>query len=45
MSGMTADLPDSNVWVVLATDRHRHHPAARDWFNRFPTTDGSGSAG
>lgn len=33
MPAMTADLPDSNVWVALATDRHRHHRAACDWFD------------
>ena len=25
-------LPDINVWVALASDRHVHHPVARDWF-------------
>ncbi|MCC7376590.1 MAG: PIN domain-containing protein [Verrucomicrobiales bacterium] len=30
---MTADLPDTNVWVALATDRHRHHQVAVEWFD------------
>jgi hypothetical protein len=25
-------LPDINVWVALASDRHMHHALARDWF-------------
>lgn len=25
-------LPDINVWVALACDRHFHHEIARDWF-------------
>jgi uncharacterized protein len=25
-------LPDINVWVALASDRHVHHAVARDWF-------------
>ena len=25
-------LPDINVWVALASDRHVHHGVARDWF-------------
>lgn len=25
-------LPDINVWVALASDRHFHHGLARDWF-------------
>ncbi len=25
-------LPDINVWVALASDRHVHHRLARDWF-------------
>ena len=25
-------LPDINVWVALASDRHVHHRRARDWF-------------
>ena len=25
-------LPDINVWVALASDRHVHHGLARDWF-------------
>jgi uncharacterized protein len=26
-------LPDINVWVALASDRHVHHDAAKNWFN------------
>jgi len=26
-------LPDVNVWIALAAERHIHHRAARDWFN------------
>jgi uncharacterized protein len=26
-------LPDSNVWVALAIDRHEHHEAALAWFD------------
>lgn len=25
-------LPDVNVWLALASDRHVHHPLAREWF-------------
>jgi uncharacterized protein len=25
-------LPDINIWVALASDRHSHHALARDWF-------------
>ncbi|HLW78053.1 MAG TPA: TA system VapC family ribonuclease toxin [Terriglobia bacterium] len=25
-------MPDINVWVALASDRHVHHRAAGDWF-------------
>jgi len=25
-------LPDINVWVALASDRHIHHELAREWF-------------
>lgn len=25
-------LPDVNVWVALASDRHEHHSMARQWF-------------
>jgi toxin-antitoxin system PIN domain toxin len=28
-------LPDVNVWIALASDRHIHHKVARDWFQRF----------
>lgn len=30
---MTAELPDTSVWVALATDRHRHHQVAGEWFD------------
>ena len=26
-------LPDVNVWIALASDRHEHHDIARLWFN------------
>jgi toxin-antitoxin system PIN domain toxin len=26
-------LPDINVWVALASDRHVHHGAAKNWFD------------
>jgi uncharacterized protein len=26
-------LPDINVWLALTFDSHRHHPAAKDWFD------------
>lgn len=26
-------LPDVNVWIALAAERHIHHRPARDWFN------------
>jgi uncharacterized protein len=25
-------LPDVNVWIALASDRHEHHAVARQWF-------------
>lgn len=25
-------LTDVNVWIALATERHEHHAAAREWF-------------
>jgi toxin-antitoxin system PIN domain toxin len=25
-------LPDINVWIALASDRHVHHDAAKNWF-------------
>jgi len=34
-------LPDINVWVALASDRHVHHGLARDWFSAIR---GAGSA-
>jgi uncharacterized protein len=29
-------LPDINVWIALASDRHVHHALARDWFASVP---------
>jgi predicted nucleic acid-binding protein len=26
-------LPDVNVWIALAAERHIHHLPARQWFN------------
>lgn len=26
-------LPDVNVWIALAAERHTHHRTARDWFS------------
>src|SRR5215469_14949525 len=26
-------LPDVNVWIAAASDRHEHHAAARQWFD------------
>jgi len=26
-------LPDVNVWIALAAERHAFHPTARKWFN------------
>jgi hypothetical protein len=34
-------LPDINVWVALASERHVHHGLARDWFT---TVRGAGTA-
>jgi predicted nucleic acid-binding protein len=28
-------LPDVNVWIALAADRHALHRAARHWFSRL----------
>lgn len=28
-------LPDVNVWIALAAERHIHHRAARYWFNNL----------
>jgi hypothetical protein len=28
-------LPDVNVWIALAAERHIHHRAARHWFNNL----------
>lgn len=30
---MPADLLDSNVWVALCMERHKHHQAAMMWFD------------
>ncbi|MGA2073861.1 MAG: TA system VapC family ribonuclease toxin [Terriglobia bacterium] len=30
-------LPDINVWVALAAERHVHHGLARDWFTAGST--------
>src|ERR1700742_4893509 len=32
-------LPDVNVWIALASDRHVHHPAAKAWFNGIGTME------
>jgi hypothetical protein len=32
MPTLKTTLPDINVWVALASDRHVHHGLARDWF-------------
>jgi toxin-antitoxin system PIN domain toxin len=32
-------LPDVNVWVALAAERHVHHRAARQWFSRLQDGD------
>ena len=29
-------LPDINLWLALAFERHVHHPIAKDWFSRAP---------
>jgi toxin-antitoxin system PIN domain toxin len=26
-------LPDVNVWIALTSDRHIHHPIAKNWLN------------
>ena len=28
-------LPDVNVWIALAPERHTHHRAARHWFSNL----------
>jgi toxin-antitoxin system PIN domain toxin len=28
-------LPDVNVWIALAAERHTHHRAARHWFSNL----------
>ena len=28
-------LPDVNVWIALAADKHIHHIAARSWFAKI----------
>ncbi len=30
-------LPDVNVWIALASNRHIHHRAAKNWFKRLET--------
>ena len=30
-------LPDVNVWLALTFDSHVHHPAAKTWFDSFPS--------
>ena len=32
-SADTVCLPDVNVWIAAASDRHEHHVAARQWFD------------
>ncbi len=32
-------LCDSNVWLALALSKHRHHQAARDWFEAVEDPD------
>jgi uncharacterized protein len=29
-------LPDVNVWIALAAERHTHHRIARRWFDNLP---------
>ncbi len=29
-------LPDVNVWIAAASDRHEHHATARQWFDATP---------
>ena len=29
-------LPDVNVWIALAAERHTHHGVARHWFSNLP---------
>src|ERR1039458_3656345 len=29
-------LPDVNVWIALAAERHTHHQVARHWFSNLP---------
>ena len=31
-SSTEGHLPDVNVWITLASDRHEHHEGARRWF-------------
>src|SRR3954451_9423675 len=35
-SADTACLPDVNVWIAAASDRHEHHATARQWFDSAP---------
>ena len=32
MPKLKTGLPDINVWIALASDRHVHHEAAKKWF-------------
>jgi hypothetical protein len=32
-SADAVSLPDVNVWIAAASDRHEHHSAARQWFD------------
>jgi len=32
-SAETGSLADVNVWIAIASDRHEHHNAARQWFD------------
>ena len=36
---MSASLLDSNVWVALCMERHKHHEAARAWFDAIGSAD------
>src|ERR1700675_3742111 len=35
ISTLTTCLPDINVWVSLATEKHAHHELAKNWFQRL----------
>lgn len=36
-SADAASLPDVNVWIAAASDRHEHHATARQWFDSAST--------